>query len=301
MAVLAIAGIAADPSAAGVVHARFTVSDEGKLGNTEVVFEADRGEANHVLAFRDETEPDYPYAVRDLGAPIRVAGKGCVQRTPFQVNCLDYSGVEGGSADATLLTGDGDDVVEHGDLKFTYVYGGGGDDRLQGWAVHGGAGRDVIDTRGGALMNGGGGDDLLRGETATYAGRPRPVHVDLAARSGGGPGERDTLIDVANVLGGRGDDELRGDAGENQLIGGHGDDVLLGARGADRLYGGHGSDTLRGGGGADFLVGGADGDRLFARDGERDRRVDCGAGLDWARVDALDPAFGCDRSYPPAS
>jgi len=57
----------------------------------------------------------------------------------------------------------------------------------------------------------------------------------------------DTLIgsdlDNAVLVGGDGDDELRGMAGDDLLEGGSGDDVLDGGAGADQLLGGPGSDT----------------------------------------------------------
>ena len=62
---------------------------------------------------------------------------------------------------------------------------------------------------------------------------------------------------IQNVIGGRGNDDIRGNAADNVLKGDSGDDTLYGADGNDRLIGGSGADHLRGGVGADFLDGGA--------------------------------------------
>jgi Ca2+-binding RTX toxin-like protein len=59
----------------------------------------------------------------------------------------------------------------------------------------------------------------------------------------------------AAVLGGDGDDIVRGSTG--------GDDLLLGGEGKDKLYGGGGNDTLDGGAGADQLYGGLGDDTLI--------------------------------------
>ncbi|VEP15707.1 Alkaline phosphatase (fragment) [Hyella patelloides LEGE 07179] len=70
-----------------------------------------------------------------------------------------------------------------------------------------------------------------------------------------------------NIIGGSGDDTLRGRGRGDSLEGGDGGDVLAGRGGDDTLTGGAGRDTLRGGNGDDFLIGGADVDRLFGNQG----------------------------------
>jgi serralysin len=59
-----------------------------------------------------------------------------------------------------------------------------------------------------------------------------------------------------------GNDQLSGELGDDTLYGGLGDDFLKGGLGDDFLYGGLGSDILLGGLGADFLTGGSGDDKL---------------------------------------
>jgi Ca2+-binding RTX toxin-like protein len=67
--------------------------------------------------------------------------------------------------------------------------------------------------------------------------------------------------------------------------------VLEGRAGGDRLVGGRGSDTLRGGEGDD---------RLRARDGHADV-VNCGAGIDRARIDFRDTIEDAGAQNPNGS
>lgn len=61
-------------------------------------------------------------------------------------------------------------------------------------------------------------------------------------------------VELAEAVGGTGNDVLVGQAGEDLLIGGSGSDVLAGLDGADRLDGGRGNDALDGGAGADLVT-----------------------------------------------
>ena len=56
---------------------------------------------------------------------------------------------------------------------------------------------------------------------------------------------------IEKVVGGSGNDVLRGNSADNFLTGGAGDDVLYGGAGDDLLFGGSGSDPLNGGDGVD--------------------------------------------------
>lgn len=69
------------------------------------------------------------------------------------------------------------------------------------------------------------------------------------------------------VYGGPGDDSVDGAAGDDTLIGGDGDDDLSGGDGADVLGGDTGDDTLGGGWGTDRLVGAAGSDQLDGGEG----------------------------------
>ncbi|WP_158967714.1 calcium-binding protein [Chachezhania sediminis] len=75
-------------------------------------------------------------------------------------------------------------------------------------------------------------------------------------------------VDIAirgfeNVLGGNGNDDLRGTDGDNAIIGNNGDDDLFGRKGDDVLNGGEGDDTLDGGAGFDVLIGMGGDDRFI--------------------------------------
>ncbi|WP_165837722.1 beta strand repeat-containing protein [Zavarzinia aquatilis] len=123
----------------------------------------------------------------------------------------------GTSAD-DFHVGSGDDDILNGARGNDHLKGALGDDVLIG-----GSGSDILD--------GGAGTD-----TASFAGSSAGVAVDLAAGTATGTGlGNDTLIDIENVIGTAGADDIAGDEGANRLDGGAGDDILRG-RGGDDTY-----------------------------------------------------------------
>lgn len=78
--------------------------------------------------------------------------------------------------------------------------------------------------------------------------------------------------------GGRGNDELIGGIGDNNLEGGRGSDILRGGSGNNNLSGGRGRDTLFAEDGSGTLDGGGGRDTIFA--GENTSFVDGGSGRD---------------------
>lgn len=68
------------------------------------------------------------------------------------------------------------------------------------------------------------------------------------------------------VVGGGGNDELRGQNGADWIEGGFGDDTLLGGAGDDALSGGAGDDYILGGSGGDVATGGLGDDRVVLGD-----------------------------------
>jgi Ca2+-binding RTX toxin-like protein len=63
----------------------------------------------------------------------------------------------------------------------------------------------------------------------------------------------DSLLNIENVVGGRGNDSIVGSAGDNYLWGGAGNDTLLGGDGDDVLEGGDGINHLDGGAGSNTV------------------------------------------------
>ncbi len=139
------------------------------------------------------------------------------------------------------------------------LIGRGGNDLLDG-----GAGNDVL--------TGGAGSDTLFGgtgsDTADYSDHTGTVTVSLdGVRNDGSAGELDLVMSsVENLTGGRGADQLHGNASNNVLDGGAGSDTLLGGAGLDTINGGTGSNTLKGGTGNDLLLGGTGADTFLGGD-----------------------------------
>lgn len=69
------------------------------------------------------------------------------------------------------------------------------------------------------------------------------------------------------ISGGDGNDFLRGDLGDDTIHGGDGRDHVRGGQGDDWLFGGDGDDMIRGGQGDDILNGGAGRDLMWGGDG----------------------------------
>jgi hypothetical protein len=106
----------------------------------------------------------------------------------------------------------------------------------------------------------------------------------FSARGGSG---NDVLIALTAV---ERDLVLRGEAGNDQLLGAAGDDLLEGGTGADTLSGRAGKDRMDGGTGPDIFLGGPGADTLLAKDGARDKKLNCGTGVDSLSRDVrLDP------------
>jgi Ca2+-binding RTX toxin-like protein len=302
---------------AGAATARVDVVGAGNDTTLLLVYQADPGEKNAVSV---GIEPDGWYRVHDPGAAVAV-GDRCEAASGGDARCFanevevrtgdmdDSAGglagaaierISGGDGNdtlevpagdplggATVMGGDGNDVLRDGGANNSLLEGGAGDDDIAA-----GAGNDVVD--------GGPGSDRISGgegmDTLANRGRLDGVTIDLAQHvATAQAGERDELApDVENVAGGAGPDTLSGDDAANTIGGGLGDDTIHGAGGNDTLTGDQGQDALSGDSGNDTLFAGSDfsGDTSpnslsggTGRDsligGERKDHLHGGAGGDW--------------------
>jgi len=90
---------------------------------------------------------------------------------------------------------------------------------------------------------------------------------------------------AATITGTADNENLRGTAFADAISAGAGNDVVWGLGGGDRVTGGDGTDRVYGQRGND---------RIFVEGAGRDF-VDCGPGVDTARVDRRDRAVNCER------
>lgn len=217
-------------------------------------------------------------------------------------------GVHGGPGNDTIVGyGDGDegnDVLRAPAGSPSILFGGLGDDRLEGGSeddfFRGGFGADHV-------ISGGGRD------TISFAdGHTVPVVFSMETTpQGGRAGEGDTYDGAfANVIGDRPSGRIVGSGigneltGNGELVGLAGDDTLDGGTGNDRLDGGTGDDLLREGdldGNTNTLDGGDGDDTIDAFDLAEETEdtaaremaptadtIVCGAGKDRANVDTAD-------------
>lgn len=173
--------------------------------------------------------------------------------------------------------------------------GGDGDDSLYGYLGNdiliGGLGKDTLDGGAGAdSMTGGAGDDTYAVDNAldvvveladegvdtirasfnyTLGDNLENLSLQGGAAEGTGNGLKN------HIIGGAGNDVLRGLGGDDLLVGGAGSDLLEGAEGNDVLDGGTGADAMNGG----------DGDDTYTLDNGGDTITDS-SGIDTVRTGA---------------
>ena len=298
-----------------IVAAASATASTAQLVNDFPSYEAAAGESNRLTVFPSNSmsygggDPPLPVAFSDPGARVTAIGCwffcwGCDSLSPTAAVCPLFSNV----VSVLVSLDDQDDrfVSLLSAPVRTIVNGGSGDDQLTG-----GSGPDILrGVTGNDIINGGLGSDQINGQsgsedTVDYSSRAADVWVwvdSFPDAEDGEVGELDTVkSDVENVLGGSGNDELRGDyVAANRLIGRAGNDLIYGFGGADILEGGGGNDTIYGdadddvifgGLGVDALDDGSGNDTIYSQDGDYDY-IYCGAGIDTVYADAFDYFFG---------
>jgi Ca2+-binding RTX toxin-like protein len=259
---------AADGSRVDVKEINIGARDAARGVTTPVVvYSAGAGEKNKL-----RINGGFTTRVRDRGAVIK-AGKGCDRVTIHKAKCeIPMTRRLEIIAFARANLKGGADRAEGTGMFWQRLQGGSGADKL-----FGGPGGDFID--------GGTGSDLINGrqnqpfneDTALYTSRRDDLRISLKGkgRDDGGkrdgrPGERDRLVGIENVFGGKGDDVLNGDEGTNTLNPILGEDVVRGFGGLDSFD--LGRDPFGGG----------------SPDGKHDH-VNCGGGVD--QVQGQDPGI----------
>jgi Ca2+-binding RTX toxin-like protein len=156
-----------------------------------------------------------------------------------------------------IISGSGNDTIRCNSNSDTVIDGSGNDSLSLGagndsWYV--GAGNDFADGGAGTadyiFLQYDSNDGLSSFTTNTVG-----VSLDLAKTTAQNLGVFgiDTFKNFESVVGGEGNDSLRGSDAANELYGLGGNDSLSGRAGNDEMYGGDGRDTLTGGTGADRL------------------------------------------------
>jgi Ca2+-binding RTX toxin-like protein len=184
--------------------------------------------------------------------------------------------LNGSSLGEVLLGGDfpGADALD----------GNGGDDALISEGGDPAAGPDVL--------SGGPGDDQLAADYPCAGDSlSGGLGDDVAGFAPSGVGVRARMGGLATLLNGTcaGGTAARIQPDNEVLEGSLEADHLVGSARPETIWGREGRDVVIGRGGADDLEGFAGRDFIDARDGQRDRKIDCGSGPDRARRDRIDP------------
>ncbi|HEX8742320.1 MAG TPA: hypothetical protein VF712_04230 [Thermoleophilaceae bacterium] len=244
-----------------------------------LVWEGEPGESNDVAVSRG-SDGTTVLVERGAGARLVAADTGSAckleDRTATCAGPISYVLLYGHDRDDRLSA----DALDDDDGVFTeYIFGGAGDDFLDGG--------DHYCCHGGRLYPGPGDDEVHGGtgdyDDVTYEERESPIDASLAPRPAGArngeEGEHDVYADdVDGLWGGDANDVLHGDEGDNYIYTEYG---------ADTVYGGGGDDVLWG---MSWFYG--DPDTFYGEDGDDHiypgpdhALVDGGAGVDSVRYD----------------
>ncbi len=199
-----------------------------------------------------------------------------IERTYHTGSGEDVFKISGGQA--VIYAGDGEDEARYtGDGGSFYGEGGDDfvefDDTTQGNFGDLGAGDDfaVLSRHKGDLVGGDGYDtvsfDMNSASTRATVNLATGV-MDFYGLNGNSVNQViGTISGVERVIGTNFNDNITGDAEDNELIGRAGSDLINAGDGEDRLFGGSGNDTLFGLNDNDFLHGGLGNDSIDGGDG----------------------------------
>lgn len=154
---------------------------------------------------------------------------------------------------ATYVGTEGDDELSDYDYDFgrnPVIVLGNGDDQLELGVGY----QDSLDS---LTVCGGSGEDAI--EVTEYIGDHSETLLDGGLDDdfvGNNGGLNNSDLAQMTVIGGDGDDVLRGGNGNDRMDAGREDDSVYGVGGRDRIVGGSGNDALRGQRGSDHLFGG---------------------------------------------
>ena len=190
-------------------------------------------EAKDTTASRIPDTLDFSAVTADLTVNIRGFGDVHVAYGTNQTNDVaEMEVVVTGGGNDTFVFAEDPDPLKNGPDTFTGTLDGGSVD----WDRYPDADADV--------------------NTIDYSAVTDSVVVDLETPDDGGPGKADGtegVYSIHNVVGGKGDDTLKGSGENNLLLGGGGNDLIEGRDGDDVLEGGAGNDVLIGGEGFDMV------------------------------------------------
>jgi len=213
-------------------------------------------------------------AVDDGHQPVDCRGSANVHNTDLvqvthtgrSADTVDLSGGPFAPGFSNPATGVAEIKLQYLTPSFVDIRGTAGPDALSfaagGVNLDGDDDPDVIGAFTTLLVEGRGGNDVIGPQAGHTRAAPRRV-----------------------LFGQSGNDTLTATPDGSIIHGGNGHDRLIGGRGKDNLTGGRGSDLIRGGKGRDLIR---------AIDGTRDR-VNCGPGMDRAKVDGIDKVKNCER------
>ena len=219
----------------------------------------------------------------------RINGGSGIDKVILQIDSTDVSDVQIAGNRATLVSSEGQDVLEDVELvafdditlgyqELSTLLGASSkpaDPDPGSILLEGSRGNDSLEAGNGHdLLKGAGGDDTLLGHEGDDTLKGGPEHDLLEAGNGNdmllGQRHGDSLHGGAGndtLKGGGGNDEMFGEGDDDYLKGGTYDDLIKGGPGNDTLLGNRANDTLHGGWGDDFLNAGGDDDLLIGGGG----------------------------------